>query len=128
MTSFYVHSLYSYGSFRKFGVSDFGVLILRILLLRVPYLGPLFSETPISTHCKVSFNSVKIELQAVCKTPESKIAVSPCKARYSFWSVLQLRPMSCVSRDRHTWAPNSKPEMNPCTEWVWPQTLQNSRL
>ena len=30
------------------GVPYFGVLILRILLFRVLYWGPLFSETPIS--------------------------------------------------------------------------------
>ena len=36
----------SHGSFRKLGVPDFGVLIIRILLFRVLYLGPLFSETP----------------------------------------------------------------------------------
>ena len=28
------------------GVPDFGVLIIRILLFRVPYEAPLFSETP----------------------------------------------------------------------------------
>ena len=32
--------------FRKFGVPYFGVLIIRILLFRVLYQGPLFSETP----------------------------------------------------------------------------------
>ena len=30
------------------GVPYFGVLIIRILLFRVLYWGPLFSETPIS--------------------------------------------------------------------------------
>ena len=30
---------YSYGSFRKLGVPYFGVLIIRILLLRVPVFG-----------------------------------------------------------------------------------------
>ena len=35
------------GSFRKVGVPNFGVLIIRILLFRVLYLGPLFSDTPI---------------------------------------------------------------------------------
>ena len=34
------------GSFRKLGAPYFGVLIIRILLFRVLYLGPLFSETP----------------------------------------------------------------------------------
>ena len=34
------------GSFRKLGVPYFGVLIIRILLFRVLYWGPLFSETP----------------------------------------------------------------------------------
>ena len=34
-------------SFRKLGVPYLGVLFLRILLFRVPYSGPLFSETPI---------------------------------------------------------------------------------
>ena len=29
------------------GVPYFGVVTIRILLIRVPYLGPLFSETPI---------------------------------------------------------------------------------
>ena len=36
------------GSFRKLGVPYFGVLIIRILLFRALYLGPLFSEIPIS--------------------------------------------------------------------------------
>ena len=36
-----------YGSFRKLGVPCFGVLIIRILLFRVLYSGPLFSETRI---------------------------------------------------------------------------------
>ena len=36
-----------YGSFRKLGVPYLGVLIVRILLFRVLYLGPLFSEIPI---------------------------------------------------------------------------------
>ena len=36
----------SYASFRKLGVPYFGVLIIRILLFRVLYWGPLFSETP----------------------------------------------------------------------------------
>ena len=35
-----------HGSFRNVGVPHFGVLIIRILLFRVLYLGPLFSETP----------------------------------------------------------------------------------
>ena len=39
----------SYGSFRKQGVPYSGVLIIRILPLRVLYWGPLFSETPLST-------------------------------------------------------------------------------
>ena len=34
------------GSFGKLGVPYFGVLIIRILLFRVLYKGPLFSETP----------------------------------------------------------------------------------
>ena len=34
------------GSFRKLGVPYFGVLMIRILLFRVLYWGPLFSETP----------------------------------------------------------------------------------
>ena len=34
------------GSFRKLGVPYLGVLIMRILLCRVLYSGPLFSETP----------------------------------------------------------------------------------
>ena len=33
-------------SFRELGVPNFGVLIIRILLFRVLYSGPLFSETP----------------------------------------------------------------------------------
>ena len=40
-------NLVLYGSFRKLGVPHFGVLIIRILLFRVLYQGPLFSETPI---------------------------------------------------------------------------------
>ena len=38
----------SYGSFRQLGVPYLGVLIIRILLFRVLYSCPLFSETPIS--------------------------------------------------------------------------------
>ena len=34
------------GTFRTLGVPYFGVLIIRILLSRVLYQGPLFSETP----------------------------------------------------------------------------------
>ena len=42
--------------FPKIGVPYFGVLIIRILLFRVLYLGPLFSETPtfpetVQSHC-----------------------------------------------------------------------------
>ena len=37
-----------FGSFRKFGVPYVGVLTIRILLFRAPYLGPLSSKTPIS--------------------------------------------------------------------------------
>ena len=36
-----------YGSFRKLGVPYFGVRIISILLFRVLFWGPLFSETPI---------------------------------------------------------------------------------
>ena len=36
-----------YGSFRKLGVPCFGILIIGVLLFRVLYSGPLFSETPI---------------------------------------------------------------------------------
>ena len=35
------------GSFRKLWVPYLGVLIIRILLCRLLYSGPLFSETPI---------------------------------------------------------------------------------
>ena len=35
-----------YGSFRKLGVPYSGVLKIRILLFRVLYYVPLFSETP----------------------------------------------------------------------------------
>ena len=38
-----------YGTFRNLGVPCFGVLIIRILLLRLLYQGPLVSETPIRT-------------------------------------------------------------------------------
>ena len=34
------------GTFRKLGVPYFGVLVTGILLFRVLYWGPLFSETP----------------------------------------------------------------------------------
>ena len=44
---FDTQTLQEYGSFRKLGVPYFGVLIIRILLFRVLYQGPLFSETPI---------------------------------------------------------------------------------
>ena len=43
----------SYGSFRKLGVPYFGVLTIRILLFRVLYWGPPFSETPIWTQGKL---------------------------------------------------------------------------
>ena len=33
-------------SFRKLGVPYFGILVIRILLFRVLYSGPLLSETP----------------------------------------------------------------------------------
>ena len=36
-----------FGAFRKLGVPYFGVFIIRILLFRVLFSGPLFSETPI---------------------------------------------------------------------------------
>ena len=36
-----------FGSFRKLRVPEFGVLQIRILLFRVLYKGPIFSETPI---------------------------------------------------------------------------------
>ena len=39
-----------YGSFRKLGVPNFGVLIMGILLFRVLYQAPLFAETPIWFH------------------------------------------------------------------------------
>ena len=37
----------TFGGFRELGVPYFGVLIIRILLFRVLYYGPLFLETPI---------------------------------------------------------------------------------
>ena len=37
---------YLMGFFRKVGVPYFDVLTVRILLFRVLYWGPLFSETP----------------------------------------------------------------------------------
>ena len=39
-------SVFSRGTFRKKEVPYFGVLIIRILLFRVLYQAPLFSETP----------------------------------------------------------------------------------
>ena len=44
--TWYVSCTNLLGSFRKLGVPPFGVLTIRILPCRVPYLGPLFSETP----------------------------------------------------------------------------------
>ena len=38
--------MYVCGSFRTLGGTLFGVLTIRILLFRVLYWGPLFSETP----------------------------------------------------------------------------------
>ena len=38
-----------HGSFRNLGVPYFGVLIIRILLFRVLYSGPLFPVTPKSS-------------------------------------------------------------------------------
>ena len=38
--------------FPKIGVPHLGVLIVRILLFRVLYWGPLFSETPVSELCQ----------------------------------------------------------------------------
>ena len=40
--------------FSKLGLPYFGVLIIRILLTRVLYSGPLFSETPISFYARSS--------------------------------------------------------------------------
>ena len=42
----YIRSFFTCGGFRKLGVPYFGVLIMRILLFRVLYWFPLFSETP----------------------------------------------------------------------------------
>ena len=39
--------LASYGSFRKLGLPYLGIFVIRTLLFRVLYQGPLFSETPI---------------------------------------------------------------------------------
>ena len=44
---YYCISALLFGSFRKLGVRYHGVLIIRSLLSRVLYQGPLFSETPI---------------------------------------------------------------------------------
>ena len=46
--------LTKYGSFQKLGVPYFGVLIIRILLFRVLYQGPLFLETLISYSGRVN--------------------------------------------------------------------------
>ena len=35
------------GGFQKIGVPHLGVLTIRILLFKVAYYGPLFSETPV---------------------------------------------------------------------------------
>ena len=50
----------AYGTFRKYGVPYFGVLIIRILLVMVLYSVPLLSETPIedSLACVPSFGLV----------------------------------------------------------------------
>ena len=52
------------GISEKKGYRTLGVLIIRILLFRILYWGPLFSETPI---CIVSINSIAYSVHA---TPE----------------------------------------------------------
>ena len=49
---------FKFGSFRKLGIPYFGVIITRILLFRVLYWGPLFSETPI---CDSETNKTELE-------------------------------------------------------------------
>ena len=44
-TSVRLGPVFKVGTFGKLGYLNFGVLIIRILLFRVLYLGPLFSET-----------------------------------------------------------------------------------
>ena len=44
-------SAYTDMEFPKIWGTLFGILIARILLFRVLYKGPLFSETPTSPHC-----------------------------------------------------------------------------
>ena len=71
--------------FPKIGVPYFGVLIIRILLCRVLYSGPQFSETPIlkSNHSKepgtqrktnvVSIEASMLNLKPSRREPEPKL-------------------------------------------------------
>ena len=86
-----------YGSFRKLGVSYFGVLIIRILLCRVLYWGPLFSETPIFQYLEMSANSwartnpIRIAL-AVSTTSVCKLRA--CNSRCQALKRWTLNPQS----------------------------------
>ena len=51
------------GFFPKIRVPHFGVLITRILLFRVLYWGPLFSETPHMCH-HASWSSIQKEFRS----------------------------------------------------------------
>ena len=53
-----------YGSFPKQGVSYFGVLKIRILLFRVLYQGPLFSETLVSRQLGKDAQAIELRLRA----------------------------------------------------------------
>ena len=55
-----------YGSFRKVGGTLSGVLVIRILVFRVLYYGPLFSETPIYIYMCVCVYTKHTILQKTC--------------------------------------------------------------
>ena len=55
-------SFSTFGSFRNLGLPYFGVLMIRILLFRVFYSGPPFSETPILLPC----------FSSGCQTPRGR--------------------------------------------------------
>ena len=87
------------GSFRKLGVPPFGVLIIRILPCRVPYLGPLFWETPTS---KLVAKPPAVRTPARrpmrSSSPRCRCGLSPC------FLVRQPRPSQKRIEGVHHWS------------------------
>ena len=65
-----------FGSFRKVGVPYYGVLKIRILLFRVLYQGPLFSETPIRLPASLGLLDRDINLRCRVRS-DPRLAVCP---------------------------------------------------